>query len=197
MNIALVVLDTLRKDAFEEHFDWLPGRYYNNAWSTSHWTVPVHGSLFNGKYPSEIGVHAGAQSLDCDDEVLAERLRAEGYTTRAYSCNVNISSLYDFDRGFDEFEMLGNQDLMHWHDPDIYDWTEFMREFPPEYGKKRYLKAVRECIFSDYSTISSLLYGIDLRFELNKKFRDNKDMGSNSVLKKITKPSLAIRSSSF
>jgi len=185
MNIALVVLDTLRKDAFEKHFDWLPGRYYSNAWSTSHWTVPVHGSLFTGKYPSEIGVYAGAQSLDCEQKVLAERLTTKGYTTRAYSCNVNISSLYGFDRGFQEFELLGNHDLMHWHDPDLYDWSEFMREFPAEHGRKRYLKALKECIFSDHSTIPSLLNGIKFKFDLNKKIFKNKDMGSNSVLKKI------------
>jgi len=47
-SIALVVLDTLRKDSFDEHFDWLEGVRYDNAWSTSHWTHPAHGSLFTG-----------------------------------------------------------------------------------------------------------------------------------------------------
>lgn len=55
-NIALIVLDTLRKDSFDEHFDWLPGRRFENAWAPSHWTVPVHASLFTGHYPSEVGV---------------------------------------------------------------------------------------------------------------------------------------------
>lgn len=187
MNIALVVLDTLRKDSFEVHFDWLPGRYYSNAWSTSHWTVPVHGSLFTGKYPSEIGVYAGSQDLDCNEEVLAERFTAEGYTTRAYSCNVNISPFYDFDRGFDQFEMLGNKKLIHWHDPDIFDWSEFIQNHPPEYGRKRYLRAIKECVFSDYSTVSSLLQGINLKFDINKNIGKSSDMGSNSVLKKISR----------
>jgi arylsulfatase len=187
-NVALVVLDTLRRDAYEEYFDWLPGRYYSNAWSTSHWTVPVHGSLFTGKYPSEVGVCAGSQSLDCEDRVLPERLRENGYMTRCFSCNVNISPMYEFDRGFDVFELLGHQQhhMRHWHDPEIYDWSKFLDRYPPEYGSKRYIKAVTECITSDCSTIPSLLYGLDFKFDLRKRFlSDASDMGAKSVLKRL------------
>jgi arylsulfatase A-like enzyme len=74
MNVAFILLDTLRKDAFERQFDWLPGRRFDNAWSPSHWTVPVHGSMFTGLYPSETGVHARSVTLDCDRQVLAEQL---------------------------------------------------------------------------------------------------------------------------
>lgn len=72
MNVAVVVLDTLRKDAFDRHFEWLPGLQFDNAWSSSHWTVPAHGSMFTGKYPSETGVHAKNVLLDCEQPVLAE-----------------------------------------------------------------------------------------------------------------------------
>lgn len=82
-NIALVVLDTLRYDSFEDYFDWLPGTRFDNAWSTSHWTVPVHASLFTGKYASEVGIYAGAQTFDCEEPLLAERLSKAGYMTRA------------------------------------------------------------------------------------------------------------------
>lgn len=64
MNVATVVLDTLRKDAFERHFEWLSERRFDTVWSPSHLTVPVHGSLFTGCYPSETGVHAGRVPLD-------------------------------------------------------------------------------------------------------------------------------------
>ncbi|WP_262180173.1 hypothetical protein [Haloarcula laminariae] len=63
-NIAVVVLDTLRKDAFDGHFDWPPSVSFENAWSTSHWTVPAHRSLFTGQYPSETGVRARAERFD-------------------------------------------------------------------------------------------------------------------------------------
>jgi len=64
-SVALVVLDTLRSDTFDDHFDWLPGRQFSRAYSTSHWTVPTHASLFTGAYASEVGVHGHAGDLDC------------------------------------------------------------------------------------------------------------------------------------
>jgi arylsulfatase A-like enzyme len=66
MNVAIVVLDTLRKDAFDREFDWLPGRRFSAAYSTGSWTVPAHASLFAGKYPSELGVHSKNRFLDCE-----------------------------------------------------------------------------------------------------------------------------------
>lgn len=102
-NIALVVLDTLRKDAFDQHFDWLPGIQFQNAWSPGAWTIPAHAALFGGAYPSELGVYAKTQSLDCDRRVLAEALSDKDYQTRAFSANANISSAFNFDRGFDAF----------------------------------------------------------------------------------------------
>jgi len=35
-NIAVVVLDTVRADVFEEAFGWLPGTWFDAAYSTSH-----------------------------------------------------------------------------------------------------------------------------------------------------------------
>ncbi|QSG08239.1 sulfatase-like hydrolase/transferase [Halapricum desulfuricans] len=106
-NIAIVVLDTLRKDAFDEYFDWLPGTRYEQAWSTSNWTVPAHASLFTGEYPSTVETHAKRKVLDHDAPTLAESLQAEEYRTRGISANVHVSSAFDFDRGFDEFYELG------------------------------------------------------------------------------------------
>ena len=103
MNVALVVLDTLRFDAFHEQFDWLPGIRFTNAWATSHWTVPVHASLFAGKYPSELGVHVDNQALDCPEPVIAEQLSETDYTTRAFASNIILARPFGFDRGFDEY----------------------------------------------------------------------------------------------
>jgi arylsulfatase len=103
-NIALIVLDTLRKDTFNDHFDWMTGIRFENAWSTSHWTVPAHASLFTGQYASDAGVHARAQHLDYEGETLAESLSAADYRTRGFSTNGHITPYFEFDRGFDEFE---------------------------------------------------------------------------------------------
>ena len=62
-NIALVVLDTLRYDAFEEFFDWLPGVRFTNVFSPGHYTIPAHAGIFTGQYPSEVGTHAKSEDL--------------------------------------------------------------------------------------------------------------------------------------
>lgn len=159
MNIALVILDALRKDAFDRHFDWLPGVRFESAWAPSHWTVPVHGSLFTGKYPSEAGIHAKNQFMDYPEEVLAEILSEEGYTTRAFSSNPNISPNFDFDRGFDEFS--GGWRLKAF-DSDIFRWDRFINETEGE-GPQRFLKAAWKCVWSDCDTYRSLRHGMDLK----------------------------------
>lgn len=103
-RVALIVLDTLRKDAFDQYFSWLPGRCFEQAWSTAKWTMPAHASLFTGKYASEVGVNAKSEGLDCSDPVLAELLSEAGYTTYAFSANLMVSPVFGFDRGFDCFE---------------------------------------------------------------------------------------------
>ncbi|PSP77003.1 arylsulfatase [Halobacteriales archaeon QS_1_68_20] len=106
-RVAVVVLDTLRKDAFDRHFEWLDGKRFENAWSTSHWTVPAHASLFTGKYASETGCYARSPHLESGNRTLAGRLSASGFRTRAFSANRHVSPYFGFDRGFDEFRCVG------------------------------------------------------------------------------------------
>ncbi|WP_433632031.1 sulfatase-like hydrolase/transferase [Halomicrococcus sp. NG-SE-24] len=158
-NIALVVLDTLRKDYFDKHFDWLPGQRFEHAYSTANWTIPAHASLFTGKYASEVGVHSKNMYLDCDEPVLAEQLQRAGYTTRAFSANTNASGHFDFDRGFTEF---GAPDKMeHLNDDRIFEWRKFNRETDKE-GVEKYLNALYECYRDDTATIPSLVKGFQL-----------------------------------
>lgn len=95
-NVAVVVLDTLRKDTFDEHFDWLTGRWYDRAYSTSHRTVPAHASLFTGQYASEVGVGGSVERLVHEGPGLGE----SGSTTRAFSANPYVSGQFEYDRGF-------------------------------------------------------------------------------------------------
>jgi len=158
-DIAVVVLDTLRKDAFDEHFGWLPGVRYENAWSTSGWTVPAHGSLFAGGYPSETGVYAKRQSLTTDAPVLAERLSAAGYTARGFSANANISDAFEFTRGFDRFDhsWRGRR-----RDEDVVDWGRFISQTRGR-GPTRYLRALYRSVASDADTIKSLRLAAKLK----------------------------------
>ena len=157
-SVALVVLDTLRKDAFDEHFEWLPGRRFENAYSTTHWTGPAHASLFTGLYPSEAGTYAQRRSFDYPGAALAERLRDDGYTTRAYSSNVIVSPEFGFDRGFEEFHGSWNVELAL-TDGAIYDWHTLLRE---RQDVRTYLRGFLGSVRRECETLPSLRRGLEL-----------------------------------
>jgi len=158
-KIALIVLDTLRKDVFDDHFDWLPGKRFENAFSTSHWTVPAHASLFTGKYGSEVGVLAKNRTLDCPRPVIAEQLSDAGYRTRAWTANPNISQAGDWDRGFDE--MAGPYGLKRGRD-DLLDWDSVLAEIDAGKWETHFRSAIR-CITSDCATVPSLIDGVKIK----------------------------------
>lgn len=107
-NVAVVILDTLRYDAYNRHFDWLKNRSVNfeNAWSTSHWTVPSHAGLFTGRYAREVGTHAKNRHLVYNNPTLVEMLSEAGYRTRGITANGSVTSEFNFDRGFDYLRYL-------------------------------------------------------------------------------------------
>ncbi|WP_058827321.1 sulfatase-like hydrolase/transferase [Haloferax sp. Q22] len=156
MNVAVIVLDTMRKDVFDEHFDWLPGVRYEEAYSTGSYTVPAHGSLFTGAYPSEVGAHSQHEYLPDDRPTLAGLLSDAGYRTRCFSANPLISHLFEFTRGFDETEY-------GWHIlnalPETYNWSKdgFFS------GPLRYPESVvRAVLDGDSRTLQSLKAGYEM-----------------------------------
>jgi len=156
-SLALVVLDTLRKDLFDEYFGWLPGYRFEAAYSTANWTGPAHASMFTGKYGSAVDVSSKSPSLSCDRPVLPELLADRGVRTRAWSANPNVSRTTSFDRGFTEF--VGPSDLKT-GDRNILDITEFAADHADRSRPRRYGRAVYETITGEYETLPSLWYGL-------------------------------------
>ncbi|WP_227379074.1 sulfatase [Haladaptatus halobius] len=111
MNIALIVLDTVRGDVANALIEdgELPtlaslakyGRWYTDARSNAPWTVPSHGSLFTGKYPSDSNITGTSPSYE--SVPLIERVNSAGYDTAGFSSNPWLSANFDFDRSFDKF----------------------------------------------------------------------------------------------
>lgn len=161
-SIALIVLDTLRKDAFDRHFEWLPGTTFENAYAPSHYTVPAHSSLFTGLYPSETGTHAKSHQFTPPHPPLASRLRAEGFETHAFSANVQISRQFGWDRGFDSYSGSWNSKHANAVD-DIFEWNAFIRQHRDE-GPQRYLKALWACLSGDCDTVPSLKHGLEIKY---------------------------------
>lgn len=174
-SVALVVLDTLRSDSFDDHFDWLPGRHFSRAYSTSHWTVPAHASLFTGRYASEVGVHGHAGNLDCEDTVLAETLQDAGYHTRCLTANPQLFQHDGWDRGFDEF--VGRDSLPSYAD-DAFDWGECFADLDST-GARQYVEAIGRCVRADCSTLKSIRQGYDLYS------RSDADGGAQATLERL------------
>lgn len=177
-NVALVVLDTLRKDYFNEYFDWLPGTRFENAWSTSHWTASAHASLFTGKYPSEIPVTKKAESFPASERSLVEQLSDRGYRTRGFTSNIFMSRAFGFDRGFEQMEESWR--VKQIPEADVFDWGAFVSEHRDD-GPMRYLKALYSCLADDSETLPSLRHGAVVKLN-DLGYLMDEDEGSRSAL---------------
>ncbi|MEM3781607.1 MAG: sulfatase-like hydrolase/transferase [Candidatus Micrarchaeaceae archaeon] len=115
LNIALVVADTLRQDAFEQieakkhSFEKQGFSFYRHCIASSPWTLPSHASMFTGMYPSEHGAHESksVKTLDIDRiklkmPTIVTELKRKGYATYAISANPFVTPVYGFNE-FDEF----------------------------------------------------------------------------------------------
>jgi len=126
-----------------------------NAYSTSHWTVPAHASMLTGKYASEIGVHGKSPSLDCREKTIVEVLSDAGYTTRLWTANMQIYTWEGWGRWFRE--VFGPRELAPGMERSI-DWGDFNRTTSNS-GVLKYISAIHEAVRSDADTVASLQAG--------------------------------------
>ncbi len=114
-NISLIIMDTMRLDAFNEierrrgRFGKLGFGSLQNCIAPSPWTLPSHASLFTGMYPKEHGAHETrtVKDLDIDNimlrkPTLVNDLAGLGYSTYGISANPFVHPIYGFG-GFTEF----------------------------------------------------------------------------------------------
>ncbi|WP_408958234.1 sulfatase [Natrinema sp. 74] len=119
-NVLFVVLDTVRKGhlgpyGYERGTTPELSRFaeeatvFESAVAPAPWTLPVHASLFTGRYPSQHGADQGSPYLE-GETTLASTLAAAGYDTACYSSNAWITPYTGLTDGFDEqdsfFEVL-------------------------------------------------------------------------------------------
>ncbi|MDG2306222.1 MAG: sulfatase [Candidatus Binatia bacterium] len=114
-NLLLITVDTLRADHLSAYgyrlptspnLDRLAGEGVRFSDATVPWpkTWPAVASMLTGKYPATTGVRMyPRRPLPQDHETLAELLSRAGYETAAVVANVNVSSKFGFDQGFDTF----------------------------------------------------------------------------------------------
>jgi arylsulfatase A-like enzyme len=111
-NVVWIVWDTVRADhmsvygyerrttPFVEEFA-RGARVYEDALSSSSWTVPSHASMFTGLLPAEHGAMHGNEYLDEQLTTVAELLRGAGYGTFAWAANPHVSAVENFLQGFE------------------------------------------------------------------------------------------------
>ena len=114
LNLVLVVLDTTRPDFLTPYGgpdSAAPGledfaaeaTRFEQAYSSSCWTLPAHATMFTGLSPNAHGATQSSRRVDSKLPLLAEILRGAGYATAGFSANPWIGD-GDLSRGFRTFE---------------------------------------------------------------------------------------------
>ncbi len=115
-NIVLISIDSLRPDHLGAYHYAKPvspaidalagdGVVFDNAYSTSSWTLPAHMSMLTGLICGRHRVYYEGDRLDPGIPTLAEKLRERGYATGAVTGAGFVSSFYGFSKGFDGYGM--------------------------------------------------------------------------------------------
>lgn len=109
-NVILISIDTTRFDYLTFRDDQTApyltklardGTIFTQAISGASWTLPAHAEMFTGMPPPYHGSEIDRVELDPALPLLAERLRAHGYSTLGVYSNSYLWGNYGFDRGFD------------------------------------------------------------------------------------------------
>ena len=115
-NIILIVADTLRADAAvwsaeqggQSGFAELrkDGVVFERTYSQASWTRPSIATILTAEYPSVHGTEHKMDILPNSALTIAEALKAQGYWTAAFTTNINVAPIFNFQQGFDEFHYL-------------------------------------------------------------------------------------------
>src|SRR5690606_34712218 len=114
-NVLLVTVDTLRADHLgayghpagtsPEIDALLAGSIvFDDAQSSSSWTLPAFASLFTSLHAAAHGCHGYRSALDPSFTTLAETLKGHGYRTAGVVSHVFLRRKHGLPQGFDRFD---------------------------------------------------------------------------------------------
>jgi len=104
------VLDTVRKDYFDEHAPRLrdlADAEFDRCYASSSWSVPSHASILTGKLAHEHGVHSYNPDYATISETFLDELP---HRRLGVSANGAVSETFGFDTLFDEFTGFAGND---------------------------------------------------------------------------------------
>lgn len=120
--IVWIVFDTLRADHLGSYgyprntspnLDQLAvdGVRFENAVAPSSWTLPSFTSMLTGLNPVEHNILLATDYYSGNDEMLAEIIKKNGFTTVSFQTNKFVSDSYGILRGFDTKLQYNRDDL--------------------------------------------------------------------------------------
>lgn len=122
VNVLVIVMDTVRYDSFTRpaghsltpRLDQITakGVSFENAWSTTSWSLPSQASILTGRYPHEHGADWPRLQLDEKYPTLGEIFSKRGYITGAFSGNASWVTPEYLGRGFLRFDVYLLEDLI-------------------------------------------------------------------------------------
>jgi arylsulfatase A-like enzyme len=80
------------------------GVVFDDAFTTTSWTLPAHMSLMTGRSDLAHGVLTDRFHLDPQHRTLAQEFAAAGYATAGYYSGPYLSGKYGFNAGFENYE---------------------------------------------------------------------------------------------
>jgi len=120
-NVVLISMDTVRADRLGTYGHTRPtspnvdrlaasSLVFENAISQTAWTLPGHGAMMTGLYPSRLGVTAYPAKRGLPKvRMLAEEFRRAGYATAAFTGGGFVAAHFGFSRGFDVYSSDGRR----------------------------------------------------------------------------------------
>lgn len=119
-NLVFMIIDTVRADHLSAYGYRRPtspnlaqlasrALLFRNSYSASTWTLPSTASLMTGLYPGQHGVRRLPDVLPPEADTLAERLRALGYRTAAFTDGGFVDPQWGFAQGFERYDSTRGQ----------------------------------------------------------------------------------------
>jgi len=123
-NVILITISTLRADhvsCLGYARDTTPNLdafareniLFRNAFATSGWMMPAHGSIFTSLYPSLHGATHIDKPLVDERNTLAEILSDNGYYCVGFCCNPRLGRQHGFAQGFDMYDDYSVSIMLH------------------------------------------------------------------------------------
>ncbi|MGI9079024.1 MAG: sulfatase [Gemmatimonadaceae bacterium] len=117
-NVLVIVLDTVRRDSFDAGTETpnldrfaAAGTTYENAWSSSSWSLPAQATVMTGAYAHRHGADWPGIKLSANVPTLAEFFAARGYKAGAFSGNASWVTPEHLGRGYLRFKVYRLEDL--------------------------------------------------------------------------------------